>query len=248
MWSIAGLRPAMLHMKARWNPKGGHKPCLGENGLYCLCRPFSLCFFLLFCFNVVFFDFFCYFIVGPKLAKVGLAKVEIGQSRTKPWPKSELAKVGRAPWFFGVSSSWRVFYQPLRNLWKCGRRERLRGGGGGDWWFEKEQFLWSREAVVARLKVSGTDGRATPGVEPATWYDSTQETSPSRDIARTDRVIALSRFHESRCIVVLHWRSHLCCNSVSVCTEKKKMREREGERETIQSHLIAGEVPFLPSQ
>ena len=30
MWSIAGLRPAMLHMKACWNPKGGHKPCLCE--------------------------------------------------------------------------------------------------------------------------------------------------------------------------------------------------------------------------
>ena len=30
MWSIAGLLPAMLHMKACWNPKGGHKPCLCE--------------------------------------------------------------------------------------------------------------------------------------------------------------------------------------------------------------------------
>ena len=38
---------------------------------------FSLCFFLLFCFNVVFSVFFCYFLVGPKLAKVELAEVEL---------------------------------------------------------------------------------------------------------------------------------------------------------------------------
>ena len=30
MWSISGLQPAMLHMKACWNPKSGHKPCLCE--------------------------------------------------------------------------------------------------------------------------------------------------------------------------------------------------------------------------
>ena len=67
---------------------------------------FSLCFFSLCCFSVVFSVFFCYFLVGPKLAKVGLAKVEIGQSRTKPWPKSELAKVGRAPrgWVTGLNT------------------------------------------------------------------------------------------------------------------------------------------------
>ena len=107
MWSIAGLWPAMLHMKACWNPKGGHKPC------FCLCSLivfFSLCFshfLVLMLFFRVFF--FCYFLVGPKLAKVelaklakvGLAKVEIGQSRTKPWPKSELAKAGRAQLIVG---------------------------------------------------------------------------------------------------------------------------------------------------
>ena len=62
-------------------------------------------FFSLFCFNVVFFGFFLFFGQSRtgqrrtkhfKLAKVGLAKVEIGQSGTKPWPKLELAKVGRA--------------------------------------------------------------------------------------------------------------------------------------------------------
>ena len=38
-----------------------------------------------------------------------------------------------------------------------------------------------------------------------------KETSPSRDIARIDRVTALSGFHESWCIVVLRWWSHLSC-------------------------------------
>ena len=45
-------------------------------------------------------------------------------------------------WLLGVSSKWRVFYQPLRDLGKCGRvergvkEERVRsGGGGGVWWW-----------------------------------------------------------------------------------------------------------------
>ena len=73
---------------------------------------FSLCFThffeLMLFFSVFFLLFSCWPKIGQsrtgqsrtkhfKLAKVGLAKVEIGQSRTKPWPKSKLAKVGRAP-------------------------------------------------------------------------------------------------------------------------------------------------------
>ena len=45
---------------------------------------FSLCFFSLFGFNVVFLGFFCYFLVGQKLAKVELAKVELNILN---WPK-----------------------------------------------------------------------------------------------------------------------------------------------------------------
>ena len=41
--------------------------------------------------------------------------------------------------------------------------------------------------MFARPKLSGTDGRAPPEEEPAASCDSTQETSPSRDIARIDR-------------------------------------------------------------
>ena len=91
--------------------------------------------------------------------------------------------------------------------------------GGGVLWFEKSKFFWSRESLVARLELSGIDGRAPPGAESAAWCDSTQETSPSRDIAKIDRVTALLRFHESWCIVVLRRWS------------QKKMRKGYKERE-----------------
>ena len=35
--------------------------------------------------------------------------------------------------------------------------------------------------------------RAPPGVEPAAYFDSTRENLPGPDIARVDRLIALSR-------------------------------------------------------
>ena len=47
--------------------------------------------------------------------------------------------------------------------------------------------------MVARLKVEGMDGWAPPGVEPAALFDSTRENFTGCDIARIDRLIALSR-------------------------------------------------------
>ena len=105
MWSIAGLRPAMLHMKACWNPKSGHKPCLCEgvaglrpatrshkNGLYWLSRPFLFLFLFIFSF----FSFLCWHLRwSERPNKIGrsrnwpkskLAEIEIGRSRN--WPKS----------------------------------------------------------------------------------------------------------------------------------------------------------------
>ena len=58
--------------------------------------------------------------------------------------------------------------------------------------FEKSKFLGSGESMVARLKLKGIDGRTPPGVEPAAQLDSTRENSPSPDIVRIDRLIALS--------------------------------------------------------
>ena len=46
--------------------------------------------------------------------------------------------------------------------------------------------------MVARLKLKGIDGRAPPGVELAAQFDPTRENSPGPDIARIDRLIALS--------------------------------------------------------
>ena len=56
-----------------------------------------------------------------KLAKVGLAKVEIGQSRTKPWPKSELAKVGRARFVRRTADTVAIQCTLARSLPKSGR-------------------------------------------------------------------------------------------------------------------------------
>ena len=46
--------------------------------------------------------------------------------------------------------------------------------------------------MVARLKLKGIDGRAPPGVELAAQFDSTREILPGPDVARIDRLIALS--------------------------------------------------------
>ena len=46
--------------------------------------------------------------------------------------------------------------------------------------------------MVARLKLKGIDGRAPPGVEPAAKFDSTRGNLPGPDIARIDRLRALS--------------------------------------------------------
>ena len=91
MWSIAGLRPAMLHMKACWNPKSGHKlwPATPshKNGQYWLSRPF------LFLFLFIFFLSFLFYvdIWDGQRGQTKLAEVEIGRSRN--WPKSKLAEV-----------------------------------------------------------------------------------------------------------------------------------------------------------
>ena len=58
--------------------------------------------------------------------------------------------------------------------------------------YEKSKFWGSGRSMVARLKLKGIDGRALPGVETATEFDSTRENSPGRDIVRIDRLIALS--------------------------------------------------------
>ena len=63
---------------------------------------------------------------------------------------------------------------------------------------------------MAKLKLEGIDGRTDHQEwSPRLFYDSTQETSPSRDTARIARLTALSRFHGSLCIVVLRWWSRL---------------------------------------
>ena len=46
--------------------------------------------------------------------------------------------------------------------------------------------------MVARLKLKGIDGRAPPGVEPTAEFDSTQEILPGPEIAKIDRLRALS--------------------------------------------------------
>ena len=46
--------------------------------------------------------------------------------------------------------------------------------------------------MVARLKLKGIDGRAPPGEEPADKFDSTRGNLPGPDIARIDRLRALS--------------------------------------------------------
>ena len=49
-------------------------------------------------------------------------------------------------WLLGVSSNWRVFCQPLRNLRKCGRGERGQRGEGEEWWWWL--LLWRRVVAV----------------------------------------------------------------------------------------------------
>ena len=63
--------------------------------------------------------------------------------------------------------------------------------------------------MVARLKLKGIDGRAPPGVELAAQFDSTRENLPGPDIARTDRLIAHSRFYAWWCMAALSWWSDL---------------------------------------
>ena len=55
------------------------------------------------------------------------------------------------------------------------------------------EFLCSGQSMFARSKLSGIDGTAPPGVEPTAQFDSTQETSPSRDSSFSCRVAVLSR-------------------------------------------------------
>ena len=55
--------------------------------------------------------------------------------------------------------------------------------------FEKSKFLYSGGSMVARLKPKGVDGRAPSGVEPAAYFDASQESSPRRDIVRIDRLM-----------------------------------------------------------
>ena len=94
MWSIARLRPAMLHMKARCFPKGGHKPCFCEGvaGL----RPATPLHKRRLHLLIVLTFFFALFL-GRNLNIKKLAEVEIGQSRlgrtrkngrSRNWPKS----------------------------------------------------------------------------------------------------------------------------------------------------------------
>ena len=59
--------------------------------------------------------------------------------------------------------------------------------------YEKSKFFGFWEgSMVARLKFRGIDGWAAPGVELAAQLDSTRENFPGCDIARIDRLIALS--------------------------------------------------------
>ena len=58
--------------------------------------------------------------------------------------------------------------------------------------YDKSKSLGSGGSMVARLKLKGIDGRAPPGVELAAQFDSTREILPGPDIARIDRLIALS--------------------------------------------------------
>jgi hypothetical protein len=46
--------------------------------------------------------------------------------------------------------------------------------------------------MVARLKLKGTNGRASPVIENVALYDSTRGKLPDPDIARIDRLRALS--------------------------------------------------------
>ena len=57
---------------------------------------------------------------------------------------------------------------------------------------EKSKSLGSGGSMVARLKLKGIDGRAPPGLEFAAQFDSTRGNSPGPDMARIDRLTALS--------------------------------------------------------
>ena len=102
-------------------------------------------FFSLFCFNVVFSVFFAIFL----LAQIGQSGT--GQSRTKhfklakvglePWPKSELAKVGRTRSFFPSSTTIFILSSSLGGLLR------------GFWWCFVAQLpsnvhIWRSRAVV----------------------------------------------------------------------------------------------------
>ena len=58
--------------------------------------------------------------------------------------------------------------------------------------YEKSKSLGSGGSIVARLKLKGIYGRALPGVEPAAFFVLTRGNSPGPDIARIDRMTALS--------------------------------------------------------
>ena len=55
-----------------------------------------------------------------------------------------------------------------------------------------QSLLSSVDSMVARLKLKGIDGRTSPEVEHAAQFESTRKILSSPDIARIDRLIALS--------------------------------------------------------
>ena len=55
-----------------------------------------------------------------------------------------------------------------------------------------QSLLGSVDSMVARLKLKGIDGRTSPEVELAALFESTWKILSNPDIARIDRLIALS--------------------------------------------------------
>ena len=98
----------------------------------------------------------------------------------------------------------------------------------------------ARKSLVASPKLSGVVRRASPAVEPAAQFDSTQESSPSRDTARVDRLTALSRFSGSWCIIVLCWWSHLSCQ-FRFCVYREGKRRREEMKKKRHSEIKSEE-------
>ena len=64
--------------------------------------------------------------------------------------------------------------------------------------YEKSKSLGAGGDLVARLKLRGIDGRASPGVGPAAFFDATRGHLPRPDVGRTERLLALFKFSTER--------------------------------------------------